>query len=320
MLSRPIKKAPCLHAIAAAIFLSFAVMATGQSASSYWLDMFSGEQVDDVTLLDDLATAKIIYAGEVHTIPRHHETQVQIFEALAKRDIPLALGLEQLEAVDQPAVDRFNRKELTFFALAEEIGWAKKWKNYEQYRPLCESAQKRGIPVIALNAPASVIKAVGREGLGALTPELRSQLPLDMATEDPVYEKLMNLLLAVHMSMDPAKLRTVFEAQVARDETMAVNVLKAANADGKSRTVFVVCGRGHISYGLGLPDRVRRRIPEARQRILLVTESGELKLSPAEQAMARSIRIQHEDLRGLQRPLADYLQVLPRPAAKEEEP
>ena len=280
-----------------------------QADGTYWLDLLRGEEVTESALLDDLAKVQVVYVGETHTLERHHDTQRALLQALSERGRPLALGMEQIEARYQPVVDRFNAGELDFDGLAREMDWAKKWKNFEQYRALCELAQSRKIPLAGLNAPAEVIRAVGKSGLESLTPEQRKELPVEIDTKDPVYEKLLDRLLSVHMTMDPAKLRTVFEAQVARDETMAENVARLLN---EKKVVMVVCGSGHVNYGLGTPDRVRRRAPEAADRILAVTESGELRLTPAEEAMRREISLSHEDLREIGRPLADYLQVKPR--------
>ena len=289
--------------------------ATPLPAADYWLDLYTGEEVTDATLGEDLATADVIYVGEIHTVARHHEVQTNLLEKLAAAGRPLTLGLEQIEARHQPAVERFNSGELDFGGLAREISWEKQWKNFEQYRPLCEAAQKLKIPLRALNAPADIIRAIGRGGLTALSSEQRKQLPDELVTDDAPYEKLMNLMLSVHMTMDPQKLRPIFEAQVTRDETMAAQIAAAMKGEGDvPRTVMVVCGRGHISYGLGLPDRVARRVPSSTPRIVLVTESGELKLTPQEEAMRRDITISHTELRSLGRPLADYLRVLPRSA------
>jgi len=294
---------------------------TTHGEDGYWLDLYAGEQVPQASVVDDLSSASVVYVGEVHTIARHHRTQLELLEALHKAGKPLALGLEQIQADSQPLADRFNQGELDFDGLAQEMQWAKKWKNYEQYRPICEFAQKAGIPLIGLNAPAETIRAIGRGGFDSLSPEQRSQLPQDIVFTDPSYEKLMNMLLSVHMTMDPEKLRPIFEAQVARDETMAANVVKAMkDADGKDRAVFVICGRGHISYGLGTPDRVSRRVPGVIDRIVLVTESGELQLSPEEKQMQRDITISHQSLRDLGRPLADYLKILPRSQTPQTSP
>jgi uncharacterized iron-regulated protein len=294
--------------------------ANRSQANELWLDLIEGEETSEQAVIDDLATAGVIYVGEAHTIDRHHAMQARLLAALAGKGVRLALCLEQLEARDQAAVDRFNRGNLTFDALAQEIGWAKKWKNYPDYRSLLEFAQANGIPVRALNAPAEVIRAVSRGGgLAKLPADQRSQLPAEIVTDDSAYERMLNLTLAVHMAMDPAKLRTVFEAQVARDETMAANIVAARLADTareQLRTAYVVVGAGHIRHGLGTPDRVRRRAPGIIERIILLTESGQLVLSAADKAAAREITISHGQFREIGRPPGDYLHVLPLATAK----
>jgi uncharacterized iron-regulated protein len=303
------------RAALAAITWSIATVSSlsAAEAPSYWLDLLLGEQVSQKHVVEDLASANVIYVGETHTLDRHHETQVELLKGLADLGLPLALGMEQIEARHQAVVDRFNAGEIDFDGLAREMDWAKRWKNFEQYRALCEAAQKRGISIRGLNAPAELIREVGRGGVASLSPEKRKELPEDLNFEDPVYERHLNQLLAVHMSMDPAKLRTVFEAQVSRDEAMAENI---AGELGKKKVVMVICGSGHVNFGLGTPDRVRRRVPTVEDRIVMMTESGELKLTPKEQEMKRDISISHGDLRKIGRPLADYLQVKPRAASE----
>ena len=76
---------------------------------------------------------------------------------------------------------------------------------------------------------------------------------------------------------------------------------------GRGRAALVLCGTGHVAYGLGTAARVRRRLPQMKDRIILLSESGDLVLSPQERAVARTITITHEQLRQIDRPIADYL-------------
>jgi uncharacterized iron-regulated protein len=155
-------------------------------------------------VFNDLAKAGAVFVGEAHTIQRHHAVQLRVLQELFARGVPLALCLEQLEARDQPAVDRYNRREIDFEALAAEINWKKKWANYPDYRALCEFARDHRIPIRALNAPAEIIRAVSRGGgLAKLPAEQRAQLPADIGLDDPAYERLTTLELAVHMALDP---------------------------------------------------------------------------------------------------------------------
>ncbi|MFM8336468.1 MAG: ChaN family lipoprotein [Opitutaceae bacterium] len=283
-------------------------------APECWIDLTRGEEAEHADVMADLAKADVVYMGEAHTIRRHHELQLRLLQELFALGRPLTLCLEQLEARDQPAVDRYARGEIGFAALAAEIEWEKKWRNYRDYEALCEFARAHRLPIRALNAPAAVIRAVSRGGgLAKLPAGDRTLLPAEVHVDDPAYERLMQLELAVHMAVDPAKLRPMFEAQASRDEAMAANIVTALRpADGTKRVAFVVVGAGHVRYGLGTAERVRRRLPEVTERIVLITESGELVLSAAEKAASREVTISHADLRALGRPPGDYVRVLPK--------
>jgi len=78
---------------------------------------------------------------------------------------------------------------------------------------------------------------------------------------------------------------------------------------------LVIIGAGHVRHGLGTADRVRRRVPEIVERIVLMTESGQLVLTEADKAAAREISISHAHSREIGRPPGDYLNVLPLAAA-----
>lgn len=284
-------------------------------AAELWLDLVSGDEASDQDVLTDLAGAGVIYAGEAHSVQRHHAVQLWLLQELFLRQVSLVLCLEQIEARDQPIVDRYNRREIDFDGLVREMDWAKKWRNFADYRGLCEFARQHRVPIQALNAPPDVIRAVSRGGgIANLSGEQRAQLPAEIVTDDPVYERLTNRELAIHMAMDPAKLRPVFEAQVSRDETMAANIVAArrtAPAPGKPRTAFVVLGAGHMRYGLGTAARVRRRETGIIERLILISDSGDGQLTAAEKGASREITISHADLREIEHPPADYVRVLP---------
>ena len=291
-------------------------------APECWIDLTRGEEADHADVIADLAKADVVYVGEAHTIRRHHELQLRLLQELFALGRPLTLCLEQLEARDQPAIDRYARGEIAFAALAAEIEWEKKWRNYRDYEALCEFARAHRLQIRALNAPAAVIRAVSRGGgLAKLPAGDRTLLPADIHLDDPAYERLMQLELAVHMAVDPAKLRPMFEAQASRDEAMAAQVVAAIRPpDGAKRVAFVVVGAGHVRYGLGTAERVRRRLPEVTERIVLITESGELTLSAADKAASREVTISHADLRSLGRPPGDYVRVLPKIALPSGHP
>ncbi|MFZ1932592.1 MAG: ChaN family lipoprotein [Thermoguttaceae bacterium] len=282
-----------------------------------WIDVYRGEPLAYEDVLDDLAGAGVVYLGEFHTLAEHHAVEEQVLSGLAKRGKSLVLGMEQLEAQQQPAVDRYNRGEISFEQLAEELKWRQSWGNYQEYKLVVEAARKFKIPILALNARAATIRQVrAGGGIERLDAKLRGELPKEMQSDDPLYAKLLNLQLMVHMAASPKVLRPWIEAQIARDETMAATLCAFLRSEaGRGRSAVVICGAGHVSYGLGTPARVRRRMPRIKDRIVLLSASGDLQLSPAEVKAARAITVTHEQLRQIDRPIGDYLRVT---SAKKE--
>lgn len=276
-----------------------------------WVDLASGEPVAYEDILGDLAGVRVTYLGERHGVPRHQEWEARIVADLARRKVPLVLAMEQLEAFQQPAVERYNRGEITFAELAKQVDWAHRWSGYEAYRPAVEAAHKAGVPILALNARAQTVHAVFRAGgVAKLDAKTRAELPAEMELNDRQYERLLDLELQVHMAATPESLRPMVEAQIVRDETMAQRLSDYLSSDaGKGRHAVVLTGQGHVAYGLGMPARVRRRLPGVKERIVLFSESGDVKLTPEMQAESKETHITHEDLRSLGRPIGDYLQV-----------
>lgn len=285
---------------------------------SLWVDPYRGEPLAYEEVVEDLAGVRVVYLGEAHSLERHHELQETILRDLASAGKSLVLGLEQLERYQQPQLDRYNRGEIDFEELARLTDWENRWSGYEQYRSLVKAARELGIPVLALNARAETVRQVFRSGgVDKLDKKTRGELPDDMQLEDPPYERLLNLQLMVHMAVDEERLRPMREAQMTRDETMAAAVADyLQSAEGKDRSAVVICGTGHAAYGYGIPSRVRRRMPGVTDRIVVPSQSGDVELSEAAMAATRDVKITHEQLREIGRPIGDYLHVT---AVKERE-
>lgn len=279
-----------------------------------WVDVYTGEPTTFEQMMDDLAESDVIYLGERHTLDRHHDIQHRVVDALIARDKAVVLGMEMLEVDTQPVVDRYTDGELTFEQLADEIDWKKRWSNYEDYRSIVEAAHDAGAPVIALNARLEIVRSVARQGMDDLSVEQRMELPASINLDDPAYEDHMKRVMMVHAMMPESMMRQMFEAQVTRDETMADAICRFLQSPaGEGRIAVVLCGSGHVSYGMGIPSRVQRRMPDVRDRIIVMSESGDVELSEMEKKMARQVTITHEDLREIDSPIADYLHVVDVP-------
>ena len=278
---------------------------------SMWIDNCRGEPIRYEEVLDDLATANVIYLGERHTIPRHHTLQTQIVRDLASRNIPLVLGLEMMEKPNQKWLDQYSRGEIDFETLAKETQWNQRWKNYEQYKDVLEAARAVGAPILALNARAETIRSVAKSGgLDKLDPQLRKELPEEVQLDDSVYRQVLEPQMMSHMAASPERLHPMLEAQMCRDEMFAATLCDFLKTEaGNGRTAIVLCGAGHVSQGLGTPARVQRRMPELTERIVIFSASGDVKLSKKELAMVRPVHVPREKLRQVNLRVADYLHV-----------
>ena len=53
-------------------------------------------------------------------------------------------------------------------------------------------------------------------GVARLDEKTRSELPKEMQLDDPLYSKLLNLHMMVHLAANPHSLQPMIEAQIAR--------------------------------------------------------------------------------------------------------
>ncbi len=167
------------------------------------------------------------------------------------------------------------------------------------------------IPVVGLNISNGIVRKVSRGGLESLSEAEKTLVPPDVEPINPLYAKLLSLKLKVHRVFQEKSLKRIIFAQALRDTVMAANITRyLEGVNTKDRLLVVIAGSGHLNYGFGVPERVKRRI-DVTSRIILPSESGELELSEAEKQQAVDIEISHEDLRFIDKPIADYLSVLP---------
>ena len=282
------------------------------------IDLFKGEPVGFKQFINDIKNVRVIYLGELHTIKRHHIIQKRVVEALCRNRKGVILALEQMESMSQDVLDQYNRGRIDFDEMSSKTKWASRWSNFRDYREIIESVHKHNGVIVAVNARDEIIKKIARTGLSGLSQKERKNLPRVIDTGNRKHERLITKILKVHAFLNPDRIRFFYEAQISRDEMMAERIshyLKRRETNGK--IIMVLGGSHHFAFGLGVPDRVRRRIPGVTDRIILISESGDLSLSPMEKRLSRKIIITHDDLKLLNLPAADYLFVKERRKNKE---
>jgi uncharacterized iron-regulated protein len=218
------------------------------------------------TMVDDLATVPMVFIGELHTHPGHHEVQQRVLEGLHRRGVPLLLGMEMFERPYQPVLDRWTAGELSEEQFLREVSWYESWGfDWSLYRPILLFARDHHIPVVALNAERAIIREIGRGGLDAVPPWMRVRIPEELPVPDSGrhHESIFGIWrghMPADMVVDRAAFRRFYEAQCTWDETMAESAAVALAGDRRRGTsIVVLAGAMHIEGFECIPERARRR-------------------------------------------------------------
>ena len=232
---------------------------------------------DFPTIMDDLATARVVHIGEVHTDYGSHLLQLQIIQALYNRHPDLAIGMEMFPRASQPALDAYIRgdiKDETSFLLQSR--YFKVWGyDYRFYQPIIDFARARKIPLVALNLDKKIVSHVFRTGsLKGLSASQLQQLPLDRDLDVPGYQERLAAVFANHrQSPHQHGLAGFIQAQSIWDETMAQTAAAYLEAH-PGKHLVILAGTGHIYADSGIPLRLRRRGVSSQKVVApLVTDS-----------------------------------------------
>ncbi len=219
----------------------------------------TGRTVDRATLFDHLARVQVVYVGETHDNPEAHRIQFEILQALAARHPDLAVGLEMIPRDQQPLLDAWvaGHMEEKEFARRWTALWSTGYRAYEQILRLCRDRQ---IPLIALNAPRTLVHAVAKEGIDHLSEKMRGALPDTIDTDDPYHRAKTEALFSGHSKEHTPDFDRFYPAQLLWDETMAQTGADYLKAHPGSH-LLVLAGGYHVEQGVGIPRRLFRRLP-----------------------------------------------------------
>lgn len=223
-------------------------------------------------LIGRLATRRVVFIGEIHDRYDHHLNQLEIIQALYRRNPDLAIGVEYLEQRFQPQVDDYIAGRSTESAFLRSTQYFQEWGyDYRLYAPIFRYAREQRIPVRALNVPSSLASAVDKVGLAGLSPQQRASLPRDIEPADEGYKARLRDAFEGHPAKAPGAFDHFVEAQLVWDESMAANAAEYLNAH-HDRNMVILCGAGHVEFGSGIPSRLERR---THATYAIVLSSGE---------------------------------------------
>ena len=236
------------------------------------IESATGRQVPFAAMVARAAEADVVFFGEQHDDPETHFLEFALLEGIGQRRDQVVLSLEMFERDVQPQLDRYlsgAMPESTFLASARP------WPRYAtDYRTMVQLARVRGWAVIAANIPRPLASAISRKGMPALdtlTPIERTHAAATMScpTTDAYFDRFVEAMgghSAGNAGGASETTRRFYEAQCAKDETMAESIARALN--GSRAVVMHVNGAFHSDYGQGTAARVKRRLPNARTLVI----------------------------------------------------
>ncbi|MFO1430144.1 MAG: ChaN family lipoprotein [Candidatus Competibacteraceae bacterium] len=225
------------------------------------LRFLAGERQTDLeTVLSELSARRLIFIGENHDRYDHHLNQLALIRRLYESDPRLTLGLEMFQQPAQPYLDAYIAGRSDERELLEKSRYFERWGfDYRLYRPLLQYAREQSIPLLALNVPTETIRQVSQGGLGSLSVAERTRIP-QIDTSDRAYRDRLRRVFEQHQGMTDSDFQRFLEVQLLWDEGMAEQAARYLQAHPEQRLI-VLAGNGHLVYGSGIPNRVRRRLP-----------------------------------------------------------
>jgi uncharacterized iron-regulated protein len=240
-----------------------------------YLDGKSGEVLSEAEMMNRVSNQDFVLVGESHDQASHHRLQVQVLEHLISQSRaggqeaarPVIVALEMVPWTRQEVLDAYGRSEIDEQGLLAGLDWEKTWGyDFEMYAEIFRHAKDSGARLLAINAPRTLVRSLARNGLENLSPEEQGQLPEMDLTNETHKSSIKEVFDHHHPPTGAGKaFERFYAAQVLWDETMAEKSVNAFN-DSKSvrPVVLVIAGNGHVGSYAGIPDRIQRRLPNAR--------------------------------------------------------
>lgn len=219
-------------------------------------------------LIRDLATAQVVFIGELHDHVGHHQAQLSVIRALLKDQRPLAIGLEMFRKDSQPALDRWTGGNYPLRNFLKDYN--DNWSMWEAYRELFEFARREQVKMVGLNIPRAISSKVARHGFAALPEEERRALGNVQCRVDPEYGEFIRRAMGGHGGHGQQYL-FFCEAQLLWDTMMARHAAEFLKANPHYRLV-VLTGSGH-AWKFGMPRQLLEQM-DVTYRVVLPEVTG----------------------------------------------
>lgn len=243
-----------------ALFCASAIASFQAIAEERIVDTQTGRQLSRTELLQIVASSDYLLLGELHDNPLHHVVRGKLLASLPRTTKVVAEHLEY----GRPLADHGP-----LLPALESAGFsAENWR-WPLHGPLFSSIRDHGLVVLGGNIPKTTARAIVREGLGAIPPDLAAiHAANELATTQVA--KLDAELLRSHCGQVPANLIPGLRlAQQVRDAAMFDELRRS-----QGKPAVLLAGNGHVRKDYGVPRFIARAYPQLRQISIAFLEEG----------------------------------------------
>lgn len=221
--------------------------------------------------------AQVIYLGEKHDNPRHHELQLEVLRTLVARGRRPAIGFEVF-AMNQTSTlmayatwkahptQHGKRQRSPEERLRNTLGWGEeREQSWSFYGPLLQFAREHELVVFGIDLPRSLRVRISRVGIGGLTNVERLQLPADEFEDGAYGDFVRSRLKAMHCDYGSDDyIERLYASWRVRNDAMATAISETVKQQN-GEPVIVILGSAHVQHDMGAYARVAERLPDAEQ-------------------------------------------------------
>lgn len=255
-----------------------ALSATSRGGMYAGLDRFAGTKqenygldVETESFLDSVARCRLVFLGEIHSVPQIVAMQAAVMKKMASMPGTLHVVFEHFSFEMQEILEDYQAQKIPFDEMVvryKQIGT--EGHNLQPYKPLLEYTKevRASVKLHAGFLPRTYARQLMKESeAAALTSAAKWLKPNTTSLEgtDFHYNLFESMLSGrnIHDGNPPMdRFQQIFKAQLLKDVAMAQKISTLIReSDDENDRFLVIAGNGHLSYYQGVPERVLREHP-----------------------------------------------------------
>jgi len=238
----------CIFALLA-LLLVFSPLSV--KAHPHIIDTENGTEINPELLLEDLRQAQVIFMGEFHDHPGHHQAQLAIINALDNDQAPLAIGLEMFRKESQKELDQWVNNDIPLHKFIDTYN--DNWSMWPLYQDIFLHARQNRIKMLGLNISRNITSKVSTSGFKSLSEEQRQLLGNVQCVVNKEYNRFIRQAMGGFGGHGDNFLYFC-EAQLLWDTMMARHLVEFLKENENYRVV-VLAGSGH-AWKYGIPRQM----------------------------------------------------------------